>query len=369
MNPSVPNLLPFDSGGWRRWGRYAYPANASAVKTWFFRVLLAPGGGRERLARWAGANGASSLAELMKPGARRSRALSASEMDSEPMSNLESLLTGSDLAGWLGARARTWRALIELPQPGVTGTRLLAFFFPDGADEPTLILRVETLERPEARKAIWDQIDALRAQVPVNLAETLPRLVGWVETGGAVGELSEALPGRSGYSEMLSTLRPRRTFEALLRSSMDWLARFQRATLIESTDGAQRLARTASHGDFWVRNILFRGHAVSGVLDWKSGVMVASSDRDLSSLIISLADVYQRRRGVHDGEEAFRKSFVESGWVRTACERALKAFALRQGHTVPALDGLLRLEIERRLSEASPEERREGLRRRLCLLG
>lgn len=353
----------------RRWGRYLYPAGATNVRRWFFESLVAPGGRRERWARRLGASISLPVAEVMGGDPVRTvrRSLEPEE-ERESLRSLEAVLGRQEMTELLESRAGEWQVLVEFARPGVTGQRFLAFLFPDASVTPSLILRLEPAEAIVARQGIQIRIEALRRRLPGEMAHVLPRRVAWIEAEGSMAELYECLPGRTGYSDLLSTARPRKAFRVQLALCIDWLSRFHRATLVSDGVDKASIPRAAGHGDFWLRNILVSGERVSGVLDWESSSDSAPVTRDLHSFIVSLVEVYQRRRGVHDEEEAFRRYLVEEGWTKSAVNGALASYSERLDWHAPSLEVLLRSELEHRLAQERSPQRQASLRRRLCLL-
>lgn len=353
-------------GRWQIWGRYAFPAAAPNVRQWFVRSLLAPGGGRERLARRLADKLPFRLAEAAAGRSVRVGRRTTSELDGD-LAPLRAVLASDDTTALLAAHGDNWQVLVEFSEPAVTRSRLIAFLFAPGGAQPDLVVRIRLTADLSERETMWQHVQRLRQRLPSDIQATMPRVVGRVLEGDLSAELCEVLPGRSGYSRLLSCARPKAECEAQLEHGLDWLGRFHHATAVPPA-AEDRLPQAASHGDFWVRNILLEGDRVSGVLDWEESSATGPMSRDVVTFLLSAAEVYQRRNAVRDPVEAFRRSFIEAGWFRDCAERSLDRYRDRFQRDLPALEVMLRREFERRLGARQAPEKETSLRRCLCLL-
>ncbi len=204
---------------------------------------------------------------------------------------------------------------IVTPPPGT---------YPSGPAGPVAIKIPAT---PVAASAIRSETRMLLdlRDVPLgSIAATIPQYVDTLDSDGLPALVSTALHGTPmsvSYHHWLHTARPR-LVAADFAVASGWLRRFQTATegergrvkwaaevgyqlrhrwpdhpLLEpalvrlaSADhqlGAERVARTMVHGDYWFGNLLLNDRAITGVVDWEGGGNNGWPTRDLVRFALS----------------------------------------------------------------------------------
>lgn len=178
-----------------------------------------------------------------------------------------------------------------------------------------------------AATAIKDEAAMLVAldALPLDMAFTIPRVVGWVDFHGRTGVVMTAVRGTpmaTSYTRGRHTA-DRARVGADFAAVDHWLATLQRATAAGSmavdlgAGIAERLAarfgdddisedlarlaetcrrlrtsvvpRTAVHGDLWLGNVLLTDGVASGVVDWESAELCGEPVRDLARFAITYA--------------------------------------------------------------------------------
>lgn len=296
-----------------------------------------------------------------------------------------------DAAGTTEAPTRPGRTLAELVRasalrcvvlgaskdPNAKVTLLLVS--PDGgapvlaAKTPTTTAAALAVER-EARA-----LREIRALEPRLVLDAIPRVVELVEHEGWPTLVTTALVGRplaSAYFRAGHTSSRRRVRHDL-EAAASWLADFQAGTAagelplglveplparlaarfaddpelpsdlerlveIEARLRRETVRGAAVHGDYWLGNLLVRGGAVSGVVDWESAERVGQPVRDVVRFAVSYA-LYLDRRTRPGRPVRGHRGLRADSWG------AALAFAVDGGGWFPELfrafvrDGLARL--------------------------
>lgn len=385
-------------------GRFLVPIDERRVVAWFFRDLFVPHGRRERLLRRA-VRLAERLPVPLDVAFRDRRPLAevaADEAGGEALAAVEWLIAGAGrpllaeglaAVGWPRRSAKrplpaegsapqrpSWLAAADYA--GTGRRRSLVFLFAPGADRPAAIAKVRPADAAgEPLATEREAIDRVRAELPAVLAATVPRVLGWRRAAGREGLLLAALPGRSAWAELRSSAFPARAASRHLAAAADWLARFHAATRREESlrlppwaelapgePGPppwyrrleERLARrplplAAGHGDFWPRNVLVAGGAVTAVVDWEAARPAAPPFDDLFAFAWSVAiDGPWRRGRPLPPADAFRRAFLDDGPPRRAVAAYLARSAAALGLDGDTLSDLFRLWLRARPA-AHPE--------------
>ncbi|MGZ4442731.1 MAG: phosphotransferase family protein [Nocardioidaceae bacterium] len=222
--------------------------------------------------------------------------------------------------------------------PGTRGVLMAASRDPDAkltfvvpaagvGDRSRAALAIKIPATPVAGAAVEREgrmLVELRRSHLAELACTVPRYVESRQVHGLPVLVCTALPGTPmsvGYHQPLHTARPQLVRDDFAIAG-GWLRRFQELTshgeapvawaadvaadLRRRWDGHPRLrwalrrleatgerldgrvtAHTAVHGDFWFGNLLVRGGAVTGVVDWEAGRPSGSPLPDLARFALS----------------------------------------------------------------------------------
>ncbi len=201
-----------------------------------------------------------------------------------------------------------------------------------GDDAMSLVIKVPSTAVAEAAVVAEGRVLVdLQRRGPAAVAGTVPRFLGEYEIGGLAAVAATVVPGtpmRTAYHQWRHTGRPatvRRDFAA----AAAWLAAFQSGSaaapapsrlLADALTGVDRrwpadprvvevagllapaqalmdhvsTPRTAVHGDYWHGNLLVRGGAVSGVVDWECGSLLGEPLRDVARFPLAYATYLDR---------------------------------------------------------------------------
>lgn len=391
--------------------RFLVPVDHRAALRYFLRRLhVAHGLGerlRWRLLRWTPARLAGSLLFRrrwhMDPETCELRPVDhgASEEAGSPWREVTPLLQAS--AGPVPVE----RAILLRDYGGSGRGQLVLFPFPRGDVEPSAVVKVRARRGagPETEdgplRAEGRTLRDLRAQLPGEMAATLPRPLGWEASAGAERLMLSRLPGRPAYGEMQNRLRPGRCVGTHFRAAGPWLARFHEATrhperrfrpgpedrsrvrrLTDATGQGEPswyrelcelldddpLPLAAAHGDFWARNLLLAEPRAgpgpelpAGVVDWEHFRAVAPPFEDLFHFAVSYGANYPWRRYRRlPLPEAFRRTFCRENRLARAVREYVLGYGRRTGRSPRLLDRLFRLYVARRAAgaEDGPARRR-----------
>ena len=273
-------------------GRFVHRAGAIAPRRYLERNLLSVHGRATRLRAIAGAP-----------------PVDAHERDVESFDAVR-LVSKLDVA-----RNADWLLLRDYDDKD--RERSVLFLF--RGDALSSIVKVRALGSGGASLQV--EADALREIRPLldeRLRATVPDVLDFRVNDSHELLVMSPLPGRSLSILMQRSLRPRATHVPHLLSAARWLGRFHRAT------------RTAAHGDFWPRNILFVDNDVSGVVDWEHARMHGSQWHDLfllPMLFVTNPPSWSRI----DAHAEFRRAFTGRGALSDAVESYFCVYASEAG--------------------------------------
>ena len=208
--------------------------------------------------------------------------------------------------------------------------RTLGFFFRRGEATPSVVVKAQA----EGLRREAQALEQMRAFLPPILKSTLPEVMLFHDSPRGELLVTSALPGRSGYVEMQGSFAPRKYVEGHFDAAAQWLAAFHDATRVSASSEIDGVAvpHSASHGDFWVRNVLIDEKGAIGVVDWEHFTPAASPFQDLFHYAHTYGLNYPWRRYRRAApEEAFQKTFVESNRVSRAVRRYLEQYMERVG--------------------------------------
>lgn len=358
-------------------GRFLVPLEAPLVR-YFRHYLFVPHGWRERLAgRLPGALGRAALFRRPASGAEATVEAVASAL------RTGDLLHGTPLAGRPGLRF-----VVQRDDPAESRGRLIAFLFGEGDQRPAAVLKLRPHD--STRRTLRQEWEALRwaERLPATLAAAVPSPLAFHEGDRAEALLLSWLPGRSAYVEMQSALRPRLRVARHFAEAAAWLARFHRATRRPgrtfvpahepaagpeaAADGSQSLAwieeverlcaerplpLSASHGDFWARNLLLDGRGSAAVVDWEHFCEEAPPFEDLFHFPLTYGLNYPwsggRRR---PPEAAFRLTFIEDNHVSRQVRTYFRRYCAETGVAPDILAPLFHLYLSTRFSRRADAE-------------
>lgn len=270
-------------------GRVVFPAGAAAERH-FQRCLLTLHGRGERLRAIAGVPRATrTLRERELPEAVRIAMAASGDPSSE----------------WLLLR----------DYDGNGRERSVVFLFRNRS--PFAVVKVRATESEGSSLATEaEALRAIAAMLDGAMRATVPRVEQFATTGGHEVLVTSALRGCSLSILMQRSLRPRSGHVRHLLAAARWLGTFHRMT------------RSAVHGDFWPRNILFTSpDEVSGVVDWEHASARGASQWDdvflLPLLYVTDAPLWRAT----DRIEEFRRAFASGGRLAPSVDAYLRTYA------------------------------------------
>lgn len=225
--------------------------------------------------------------------------------------------------------------------------RVIGLLFRDGESAPFAVAKAQ--HPPNGAVSLLGEAAALEqmgAFLPPELKTTLPRVLRFQTSSAGELLVVSGAPGRSAYIEIYSFF-PSRFIERHLAAASQWLAAFHDATRSRVTDviGGIEVPHSASHGDFWPRNVLADAAGHVTVVDWEHFHPAASPFIDLFHYPLTYGMNYFR--GGTD-EEILRKTFVEPNRVSRAVRRYLHDYCERTGLPRALLTPALRRFLETR---------------------
>lgn len=229
--------------------------------------------------------------------------------------------------------------------------KITILLLPPGTDRPALAVKVPTTDA--AARAVEREgrmLVELRRRCRASLLRTIPRVVDLLEFNGRHALVVTAMPGvpmSAAYLRWRHTAR-RRTVASDFAIVGRWIATLQGETVrdpeplemcgdvagiladryadepkigatIERLESicerlrANRIPRTAVHGDFWFGNVLTVGGRVTGVVDWELGVASGEPVRDLVRFPLMYA-LYMDRQASPAGSVAGHRGLRRSTW-------------------------------------------------------
>lgn len=228
--------------------RFLVPMDAPRVLRYFTETLLVPHGHIERF-----------RSAIRRPRVRRAPVDALGSDTVELLQQIEHALPSSPPA---------LRSIILRDYEGTDRARVMAFLFDGDAPAPFAVAKAQRTPHELRREA--EAIESVRAMLPPQLRGAIPEVLA-VDTYER-GELlvQTALPGRSAYVTMQSSFVPWRSIDLHFDTAARWLAAFHDSTRVNATCtvGKFTIPMSATHGDFWARNVMHEGTALA-VVDWE----------------------------------------------------------------------------------------------------
>lgn len=246
---------------------------------------------------------------------------------------------------------------------------------------------IKTARADGAADIVTEHSALERVRTRVGTDPSISHALGLVTTVERVMLVQSVIPGTQQFHVLRARkLARRRLAAADLRTAVAWLLRFQLATIDKSrpldavealrfvsatldeireltpereaaidhlTDVARRsgallLPRVWAHGDLWPGNLL-RSHGEIGVIDWSHFTEDALPIGDLAFLLFTWAHAMPwRARSWSTPEQAFERTFIESGWYRELAEELIAAHLAALEIPADMADALLVLDLHRR---------------------
>ncbi len=302
--------------------RFVVPINAPQARRYFTDCLYVPQGLRGRLRRAVGSPRLRHTAEVC---------------------GLDPLLPLLDeFPAGVPARAA---AIYLRDYPTSRRGRVLGFFFEDGSTLPLSVAKAQHPCRDTSLRTEAEALERMVALLPPVLKATLPRVVGFHSSRRGELLVTAALRGRSGYVEVQRSLTPWRNVDAHFQAAARWLVAFHDATRSSATEriGGHTVPHSASHGDFWMRNVLLDAGGRVGVVDWEHFIPAASPFIDLFHYALTYGlsypwRAYRRAPPV----DAFRRTFFETNPVSRAVRRYLRCYVGEMGLPPAVIEPALR---------------------------
>jgi hypothetical protein len=209
------------------------------------------------------------------------------------------------------ARDADW--LMVRDYSGTGRGRSVLFFFADDSDVPRTVVKVRRHDAGGRSLAHESSVlNTIRRLLPETLRATLPEVREFGVTAHHELLVLGGLPGQPLWLSMQRSLRPHAAHARHLIEAGRWL-------------GEVRAAAPVVHGDFWPRNVLFRGTTLTGVVDWEHGAASGEPWDDLFTLPFLFA-TGAPAWGRIDKLRAFRRAFLEEN-------RAMRAYFEATGFT------------------------------------
>jgi hypothetical protein len=292
--------------------RFVLPLDAPATLRYFYDALFVPHGMRERMHKLT------------------RRAPRPVEDDS-----------ARELFAMLGARAdRAASSIVLRDYPDSDRARTMAFLFERDAHAPFAIAKAQRTPA-DPRWSLRNEASAMnraRTALPAELRVTVPEVLASESHGTLELLLIEALPGRSAYIDMQASLTPWRFVDAHFGAASRWLAEFHLATRSNEL--------SASHGDFWARNVLMGGHSIA-VVDWENFTEATPPHVDLFQYALTYGVNYAGARLRRVAPElAFTRTFLVPTRVSRAVRRYFSDYAQRTGTPLASLLPTFRTYLE-----------------------
>lgn len=378
--PSPPRGTADTPSRWGTVGRFLIPLGHRGALCYFFDSLYAAHGLREGALRAMGRR---------LPGPVASRlAAPVVEPAAEVLPVWDAVRESPALRRAGPESPAAWILLADYT--GSVRRRLLAFPFEHGATRPYAVLKLRPTDAPGP--SLHREEEALRwtaGRLRGPLRETVPRVLGSAVEGGFEHLLLSFLPGRSPYVRLRGSPVAGRLAGAHFSGAAEWLARLHvetrkpgaswtppdelpepvrdgRPAWLEkllSTLSRDPIPVSACHGDFWTRNVLQAGGALTGVVDWERFRREAPGFQDLFHYALSFGLIFpwSRSRRIRP-TEAFRRTFLRDGAVPRAVRRYFLAYCRRADVEARLLPSLLRLHLLARAAESAGTAHATGAR-------
>ncbi len=270
-----------------------------------------------------------------------------------------------------------WSFILHRDRTFSEWTRLLLFLFHGRGREPVAVVKLAR----QGLRSEWEALRYLNRALPSELAATVPvpALYRWF--GGAEAVLMRSLAGRSMFHQIgFRPLAPRkvarhlsngatwlacfhlvtrdptarfRADEEALRVRSDIPAWFDVAELDALSSEQLEFPLSASHGDFWARNLLVRPRSggrpqamteISGVVDWEHFSRSAPPFEDLFHFALTYALDYPWSPFARKPpEDAFRRGFLSDNAVSRGIRSAFLGYCDLTGLPFEKLKPLFQL--------------------------
>lgn len=278
------------------WGRFIAPVDAAAAMQYVKESLLSIHGRRSRLRAIAGA--------IPMAGRQVDR-------EGHPAFALANAVAPDHGSQWV-----VLRDYAGLRQ------RSLVFFFGADGNLSTVVKTRPVSALGTSLRGECDALRAIRESVDDSLRCMMPEVKAFEVRGGSEVLVLSALPGRPLDISMQRSLRPRASHARHLAAAGAWLGRLHAAT----RDGS----RTAVHGDYWTRNLLFEGKQLQGVVDWEGASPAGEPWEDvftLPLLFATAAPTWWREKPLNE----FRNAFTGRGTIGGALAGYFTAYSATAG--------------------------------------
>jgi hypothetical protein len=205
--------------------------------------------------------------------------------------------------------------------------RSVIMYFDDGRSHPFLKVKVGFPVKYICRE--HEALSHLRQTVSASVRVALPRPLDMFEYGGRVAAFEECVDGITLFVKYNRSLHKDSKFFVYADQALEWLITFAAETKVSASvlpaclseitsskvwetccpaavtslvqqccerlgNSSLSLALTAGHGDFWMGNLLFRDHTLTGVIDWEYAYTAGESTSDLFHFLLTLANYLDR---------------------------------------------------------------------------
>jgi hypothetical protein len=291
--------------------RFLVPLDAPHVLRYFTDTLLVPHGPVERVRK-----------TLRRPRIRRVSPAVLGSDTRELLQQIEHALPSSP---------SSLRSIILRDYEGTDRARVMAFLFEGDAAAPFAVAKAQRTPHELRREA--EAVVSVRAMLPPQLRGTVPEVLAVDSSEHGELLIQSALPGRSAYVEMQSSFAPWRRVDAHFDAAGRWLAAFHDATRVNAmyTSGSIHVPMSATHGDYWARNVMHHGEAMA-VVDWEHFSPVAPPYVDLFHYALTYGLNYPDARYRRlPPETAFARTFLQRNRLSRAVRRYLHEYVQRAG--------------------------------------
>lgn len=272
--------------------------------------------------------------------------------------------------------------------------RFVVLLFPPQGRSPLAVMKIAPQESSELSRE-KEMISRLRRRLDGDLLQSVPEAQTLLEFEQYRALVLAPVAGTPAYVEVLRAWRPGSIADRHLGGAASWLGRFHSVTsdpseplavetleeeLIDASrrarPGTDRLPRwgaelleqwsttrpvaTATHRDFWSRNLLMRDDLdrLPAVVDWADSEERGDFTEDLCHfpLTYGLNFPWSRRRRLPLAE-AFRRTFIDKNQVSSAVRRYVSEYCRITGLAFEMMGPLFCLHLYRRATRVGSPER------------
>ncbi len=289
-------------------------------------------------------------------------------------------------------RKGEWSFILHRDRTFSEWTRVLLFLFHGQEREPAAVAKLAR----HGLRSEWEALQYLSRALPPELAATVPVAAFYRWFGGSEALLMRSLAGRTMFHEIGCRPLGASKVEHHLSNGATWLACFHlltrdpaagfradeealrlRSDLPDWFDGAEidalaseklPIPLSASHGDFWARNLILRRRSggrsqamteISGVVDWEHFSRSAPPFEDLFHFALTYALDYPWSPFARKPpEDAFRRGFLSDNAVSRGIRSAFLGYCDLTGLPFEKLKPLFQLFLlgrSRRQKASRPE--------------